>query len=253
MGQNQDVPKKILEKIQKLLNLAEGAKAIDSLAEAELAATRAQELLIKYNLSLEQVEEGTVLVMVDREIIKTMGFEKKSDGTWVSDLWSAIAKNNFCKILYKGRGKWYIVLIGEEHNRLIVKDLVESFIPRIRALAPKYRKEYLENIEEGTQSWMIEKKGTWRRGFFRGAVEGIRSKLAEHYEELKQESEEINKMALVKMDKIEVYMSEKYPKLKYTTQTKSSGTSGREQGFKIGKSMNLNRGVGGRSGHKLLN
>ena len=254
METNNNVPKKILEKIQKLLNLAEGAKAIDSLAEAELAATRAQDLLIKYNLSLEQVGEGTTVVMVvDRETIQTMGFGKKSDGTWIGELWDAIAKNNFCKILYKGRGKWYVVLIGEEHNRLIVQDLVESLIPRIRSLAPKYRKEYLENIEEGTQDWMIEKKGRWTRGFFRGAVQGIKSKLEEHFEELKQEDEEINKMALVKVDKIKVYIEKTYSSLGYTTKTKASGTSGREQGYGAGRSMRLQRGVAGRSGNKLLN
>jgi len=249
----EEAPQHILERIQKLLNLAEGAKDIGSLNEAENAAAQAQKLLVKYNLSLMDVEEGTVVETISKEIIKTMSQEKKSEGTWISDLWNVIATHNYCKVLFFGRGKWHISLHGEKHNRMVVNDLVVSLIPRIRGLTGKYRKNYLTNLEEGTPEWMIEKKGTWTRGFLKGAVQGINSKLNTQSKHLEETMEGVQEMGLMKRDQMADYIAETYPKLGSCAPSRTKGHSGHSQGYEAGKNLSINRGINGQSGRKLIN
>jgi len=247
-----DTPQEILIKIQALFAKSKSAEEIGSLAEAETFAKKAQALLVKYNLSIDELnaannKEG----VVDEEVIEVMDRAKKSEGTWMSNLYAVIAKHNFCKIILFGSGKWSILLIGEEHNRMVVKDLVESLIGRVKDIEKKDWKEY-----DTTESYLDAvpiKRGAFRRSFYRGAVVGINNQLQNQMDQLKQEMPEVNSMALVKTDCIAVYVDQKHPNLRRSRGTRVSGHGAYEKGRAAGEGMGVNRGVGGQSGNKLLN
>lgn len=75
MEKTQDI-NSILSKLKKLQRLYEGAKAINSEAEAQNAAAKIQNLLTQYNLSMVDLEAA-----VDDEP-KTNVTEEKLDDSW---------------------------------------------------------------------------------------------------------------------------------------------------------------------------
>jgi hypothetical protein len=80
---------KVIETIQKLLNLA--AKNPNE-AEAASAAAKAQELLAKYNLDVATVEKGADVKAGKREQAMVDGGSYR----YQRDLWEAVAQLNYC-------------------------------------------------------------------------------------------------------------------------------------------------------------
>ena len=89
----------ILEKVQKLLNLA--AKA-GSEAEAASATSKAQELLTTYNLDMASVEEASGVKSGKREQEKLAGGVYEYQRT----LWGYVAELNFCLYWTSKSVKW---------------------------------------------------------------------------------------------------------------------------------------------------
>lgn len=91
-----DVPPEILERIQKLLNLA--SKNTNE-AEAASAASKAQDLLTQYNLDISAIE-GKQFGSDAREQAAVQG----GFYSYQRDLWQSVAELNFC--LYWSRKVW---------------------------------------------------------------------------------------------------------------------------------------------------
>lgn len=79
----------VMERIQKLLNLAVKNSNAD---EAASAAAKAQELLVRYNLDAATVEKAGGAVDGRREEAKTRGGFYR----WQRELWTAVARLNYC-------------------------------------------------------------------------------------------------------------------------------------------------------------
>lgn len=88
---------KIVQKVEKLLALANRKKGNE--AEAAAAAAKAQEMLAAYNIDMAMVEQGSG-TSGRREEVKHKG------GTYLyqRDLWRAVAELNFC--LYWTSSRW---------------------------------------------------------------------------------------------------------------------------------------------------
>ena len=82
----------IIEKIKKLLNLAQSSCE----AEASLAMARAQELLAKYNLDYAQVKDAELYGHQQEEKREKTQVNRSAKYQWQVDLWAAIAEANFC-------------------------------------------------------------------------------------------------------------------------------------------------------------
>lgn len=87
---------KIIEKIQKLLSLANSSNENEAMA----AALKAQELMAKYEINLSQVQENHE----DREIVEKIYFQtgKHEMKKWKYGLASIIANNFMCKTFCYG-------------------------------------------------------------------------------------------------------------------------------------------------------
>lgn len=123
---------KILNRIQKLLNLANNAGATEG--ERNAAMHHASKLLQKYNLSIadlppeqntEKREEQTLTICGDR---------------WLRDICASTARLFFCNYLYSSTGtsgKWNNHFIGRQSNVITAMHMSEYLIKSIKREATK--------------------------------------------------------------------------------------------------------------------
>ena len=118
----------ILRKIEKLLRVAEGKANIN---ESILAASMAQELMLKYNLKLEDVpKEAEITEEYIEENIHSI------QRRWERHLLGVICKANFCRAIMVARSK--AALIGKESNLKMVRFMFAYLHREINRLAKEY-------------------------------------------------------------------------------------------------------------------
>jgi Protein of unknown function (DUF2786) len=225
----------VIDTIQKLLALRDGTS---SQAEAESAAAKVQELLFKYNLDMAEVE---ATVPKEEKQIKREFFgtdQGKNESSWIVQLYSSVAKYNFCTIVthtfIRGRFKKVgVAVLGKQTNIEIVHYTVDWLVPRIRKMCAESWKEY----------WGHEKKGKYTRGYLMGCVSGIERKLYEEWLRLTNANE--NSMALVAVNDEELALAkaEYYPKLKDGRSFTLRGYDGYGSGYNAGRQMEVQRGT----------
>lgn len=151
--------KAVIEKVQKLLALANGNA---NEHEAEAATAKAMDLLAAYNLSMHQV--GTKQPDGKRE-------DKKRKGGlygWQRDLWKHVAELNFCmywsiKGLTAGSTYEHRVL-GSEVNVVSTEVMADYLQATVERLAQKWAKE------NGLKSVFVREAIAYREGMAHGLV-----------------------------------------------------------------------------------
>lgn len=161
------VPQNIIDKAQKALNLKEGAEAVGNVNEAAAAAKILHDILMKWSLDIETVKASKVAQKANIEEVKFETPSDKRETNWITKLYQAVAENSMCKILYTMEHE--IRIVGHTESVAFVAYACEQLVAKIR-IAEKL----CWNAYTGE-----EKRGTYRRGFFNGAVAGIWSKLQE--------------------------------------------------------------------------
>jgi len=224
--------KQIIEKIRKLLALSEDAKNQGSLEEAANAAAKVQDILMKYNLSMAEVNKEKESLVSETAInVLRKGWNHRH-GKWIFHLYKAIATVNLCDIyvqITKGHEKVFI--IGEENNREIVEYMADQLISRLYQMQRYAWKKY-----RGP-----EKQGAFRRGYFMGAVVAIGNKLKESFEKAAEASPETQSLVQVKDQAIRDYLRNK--NLKKARPSKVTGRDGFRNGHRDGKNLSIHKGV----------
>lgn len=169
----------VITQIQALMNKSEGAKSIGDLAEAETAGSMAQQLLMKYNLSMDQVQESEIQkrAKYSNEPIFTGAMGDKREGDWITKLYKGVAVNNLC---YTSSDRGYIRLFGHKDNIALVKYICDQLVSKIRMAEKGAWNKY--------QDGGYEKRGTFRRGFFEGAAYGIQARLRDDLNKMKEQT-----------------------------------------------------------------
>jgi rRNA processing protein Krr1/Pno1 len=261
-----NVPQNIIDKIHKLLNLKEGAEAVGSLAEAENAAAKLQDLLMKYNLDLAEVRKAKQeerFEMHDDWVYMGDKADKR-ESTWVTMLCAAIARNSMCRVSVHD---WHIHIIGEKNNVQLILYICDQMIEKVR-IAEKFAWK----IHDAQPDFYgKEKRGTFRRGFYQGACHGIDQRLRRQREEQMQAANPFAVMIVNQVKVVEDYWIEKYvkpweeqvkqrqqqdeederngKKKKKTKEVKVrdkkgiSSTQGWRTGYDAGLEMEINKGV----------
>jgi len=246
----------IKDKILKLLALQEGAEKIGSIAEAANAAEKIQNLLLKYNLDLAEIEgrklEEKMGIEQNSLDLEDLGWNKK-EGTWILVLYQALCRYNFCEFITRSTGKKKVYgfhVIGTKENVAIVTYFGEQLINRFKVMMASAWKEY-----EGD-----DKRGKWKRGYLMGACLGIAAKLRESYELARDKLEEItlnkdnfqqefkeNKLdalMVITANKIAKYVEEKMPNLgRGRCIHKNNGSDGISKGYEDGYKTNIHKGI----------
>lgn len=156
----QKVSKRIIDKIQKCVALGQSPNE----NEAHLAMEQAHRLLVKYNLTMDDIIDTSKSI---GSIIIDQG---KRQVVWKQNLFSGLSYNNYCQPLITRIGSGYTYsVIGKEYNAIIVSMMYEYIIQAITKLSTKY---------DGNR----KQKNSYRMGLSVGVVSRI--------EQLRQQEQE---------------------------------------------------------------
>lgn len=201
--------KEIIEKIQKLLSLATS----DNQHESDLASKKAQELLIKYNLSMSQVE---IKEYNKLEVDAT----RDPSGKFIGDI-----LNRFFFVYVFKSGKKYI-FTGTEEN-LQVAMYVRSFLHN------SFKRLY--KIEAQKQGW---KNGSNRNAFYLGLWKGLKEQLFEN-----QEKHDAGNALAVVNTKLANYVKQNNKLRQTTSNVGAKNTNAVNAGFEQGKNLKISKGL----------
>lgn len=233
----------ILNKIRNLLDLASDK---NSQHEAEAAARKAQALIMKYNVEEAELRGGKSLG-IDEIYYPAYKLKKPSECKWLPQLFSTVAEFNFCKVLRTQRykdGEWkeFFIIMGEADNVELVKFLSEQLTHRFRSIRKKEWKRY-----GGPDSYAV-----YLNAFFKGCVRGLYVKLEEQWEQFSEQ--ESTALVITKNnEQIEKYMDHHHPKVKKGRSGSISSSDGYIAGLTAGQNANINAGLKGQAGSRLLN
>lgn len=190
---------KLIDKLTKLKNHAESAKAIGSEAEAQAFAEKVQQLLLEHDLQMSDIEFATLAVdePVDRGLIDwtPAGIKgKKTRTQWMEQLAAMIARANFCQIIVQA-GTSNIWLIGRKEHRAVAEYMIVTLTRAVIDISKK---------EHAKFSWEVYKRdgSTFRaRGFKDSFITGFLFRLFQRIEERKKTAETSTSTALVRINR----------------------------------------------------
>lgn len=205
----------IVNKIQKLLALANS----DNKNEAELASKKAQELLIKHNISMSEVETA------NSDYFETnIDLPKRSNERKFID---ALLDEYFFVFVYTDKRSNKIVFVGKKENvdvALYVRSFLEHTFKR------------LYKLENESQGW----KGKHRESFYLGLYKGLKEKL----EKQRQAIDTDNKLIVINKTLAD-HVYNNISNLKTAQhRIKASNRDAVENGFNHGKNLNISKGLG---------
>lgn len=199
----------ILARIAKLQALAGNPGATS--AEAELAASKIQELLNKYNLTMEQVKP--IKQHNSRDVVFD-AFNRKGSRIfpWEIDLLCAVVYAASCNFVYTS---YVITFIGLPNDVKMAREMYVNFRAVAQHLATKATKDYSEGLSVWDTRQMRGSGSlrTFRLNWLLGFAKGLhvafkRTKLAE------AQAEQLNAIVLIKEGLIQAATDEKYPNLR---------------------------------------
>lgn len=246
----QNISDALLEKLNKLKNLADGAAAIGSMEEAAVAAEKYQILLLKHNLSEAEVNEHSQQKKIEM-LVGNFDSDEYSDYIkdvlWVQKLGKAVTYSCMCQFLKMDRGGKYLI-IGDKTNVSVALYIIDQLVIKITNAMLVSHMKY-----KGSET-----KKQFYHGFLVGCVEVVSKKL---YESERMAVAEDNKLAIVVRDKRQEsrdYMLNNYRVT--MSRGRSLGTNSNDgygNGRQAGSGINIHKGVngngGGSYGGKMLN
>jgi len=168
----------VIKKIQALLRMSNDAGASEN--EIMMAASKAQELLGKFNLSMSEVKDSDHIdEPIEKEEVDEL--EPMQYTLWKGALYGAAARLYLCKY-YRTNGmndKYKRirrhVFVGRKSNRIVCKEMCKYFEQAVKRLADK---------EFETVPGNYHTIRSMKRAFILGCVNSLAAKIHKHFEEL---------------------------------------------------------------------
>src|SRR5215213_9872497 len=107
------VPAGIIDKVRKIAALAERGEQ----GEMENAAAMLSRLLLKYNLTLAELD------LRDRPSVGVSWMDGSEPFTWRSELIMQLANHHFCQVVGYGPGGTLWAIVGNPHNQSVVREM----------------------------------------------------------------------------------------------------------------------------------
>lgn len=240
---------KIVARIQKLLSLATS----DNVNEAENAAAKAQDLLIKYNV--EQAELDSHIDSKSEKVIetRTQGKAKYSKIAWYNSLAWRVGKANLCEVIQSGSG---LIWIGKPTNIEIAQYIFDNLVSDLTRIC-EAEWESAHNTELILKAlgklYQVTHGKTWKNNFYHGANQSISQRLNANLTLLKEEPK-VTDMVVHNDAEINEYKKIHYPYLSHSSTTYTKARSAFESGKAAGASVQFRTGIGagGSAGTRLL-
>lgn len=239
-----------LAKIEKIRALAERG---GTQAEAEVAAAKMNQLLLKHNLTLMDVEEFATRT---NQAVKDEWFEMPGSLLWKSDLLFTVAWSNLCKAVRWGgsRGrKPRMHVIGHAHNLVVVREMYEWLFAEASRLS---RQELKAAKRDASYFGLPVADSAWKTAFCVGFVRGINEAFTRVRRELKAETAAEQWAIVPEIEQeVEDRLAILYPKLGTGRRTRINGNAGDAyaKGRAAGAAINIgSRQVGGSAASKAI-
>ena len=217
--------KELFKKVKKLLKLAESANE----HEAALAASRAADILEKYNLDMAEME-------TEPDEVDENGVAMKSSkpAAWMESLLFTVVGTYFCRSIVHGKGRYTIV--GSKADVEVARYTFDYLYGMVDRLADAYIAERADDWASGRWNLEGETKKKVRYAYSRGVVNTVRAKLFEIQRNRKDDQsdkgQKCRDLVVVKNGEIKKYIDDKWGKL---TTKKTSKTVGSRAAFENGK------------------
>lgn len=207
--ENQD--KKYLDKIRKLLVKAKDSACSEN--EVEIFMAKAQELMLRYNLEVGDIELHPSDINKDIVFYKLRKIFKYKHENFEWELIDSIAQFYNCKIFrgyhydfdsedWKKSKKIRLSIVGTNDNRTIVKEMYETLVHKFLTLSEIRWKEWSQETKKGfireLEMAGLDTKGmdikylesigrmdikrTWVSSYLIGCIKGLKNKLQKEQE-----------------------------------------------------------------------
>lgn len=247
MTENELKLEQIKDKLRKLIAKEASARDIGNLAEAEAFAAKIQQLMIEYELEMDDLAGGASqrVYNVGQERFDTSSLTGSHESNWVAILYCYCGKSSFCKVVLSPmRGEkapLWITIYGDPTNRELLHFMVAQLVVKLKEVARIAFKKYKE-YDDGQ-----DKRNTYFRGFYRGACVGVRDKLTAELKKEEDARPQVHGLVLNKMAAVQKYLEDNGIRFGRAGQTRTSSSSGYQDGYSAGRSVNINKGVKGGS------
>lgn len=235
--------------------------------EAASALEKAQELLLRYNLSQEQVYARADGNEALRQRVGRQDVEVAGGFKWRASLLNAIAQSNLCRIVISDSGdRGTLHVFGKQENIRVVLDMWAWVSEQLERLGFVSLRNYMQPVQQGR--WKFTDDGTFRAqpwtpkgdeseytylaGFYRAAVTRIDLRLQAAMSRFTGESEMTRALVTNSGRELSTAVRTAFPRLWNWSGMPNHGRAGMRDGFKAGESVKLTRdpalsGAGGAS------
>lgn len=240
MTNDQLPPEKILDRIRRLLALSTSSNEY----EAALAASKAQDLLLKYNLEMSQIHQ------VVEDEVERWNFQTPLIEGWLSTLMNAVARNNLCRVV---QGKGYKTGEFKIGHSTAGKEVREFYLfgkkPNLEVTEFMY--SYLAaEIDRLTPP----KKGAkYTTSFRMGAVNIVGERMREELKTF-QSTDETRALIVVSDKAVGEKVKEAFPRLRNSRSSTVGDYGAYMDGKAAGKTISFRQGVASKNsaGQSLL-
>lgn len=220
--------------------------------EAEVAAGKMAELLLKYDLTMAEIDAH---VESSARSVTEDTFEFRAN-RWRQDLLYRVAEAHLCRAIrftgYQAQGKSHwcrMMVVGHDHNLIVVRETWEWLQVECLRLCGAAFKAAVDSSDTGA---LLKPEG-WRRGFHYGFVTGI----ADSYRAMRTRVEaevtaEQWAMVPVLENEVQLRWDELFPKTGDMGKAQPVQRSAFDQGREAGRGVNLGRQVAGQGGELAL-
>ena len=233
----------IKEKLKKLIAKEESARKLGNQAEAEAFAAKIQELLMQYELDINELKAHTAeTTTVNQEWFDVSGLTGRNESDWVRHLYGACKRANFCEVIFDANSQYHIYIVGTAMNRELLHFMCAQLVVKLRTLARDSFKKY-----EGP-----DKRNTYIRSFLKGACNGIRTKLNLDRYAQQQAHENIAALVIQKDRAVNNFVEQNFGRLGTHKPRVPGSAGGYAEGFERGKNVDIHKGVNRGAGGTLL-
>lgn len=226
----------ILIRIAKLQALALDKGATS--AEADLAASKIQELLNKYNLTMEQVKPIKDHTQRDVEF-DTLQREGVRIFSWELSLLRAVTYATHCDSVYTS---YAITFIGMANDVKACHAMYVNFRAVAQHLATQATKTYSDNVWDTRELRGSASLRTYRLNWLEGFANGLHAA----FKKARYDATQINAIVLIKERLIKTAITDRYPKLGKTRQSNGqTNDSAYRSGYAEGKNTSRRKTLKG--------
>lgn len=230
----------VIEKLRKVLNLANGLNATQG--EMEAAMARAKEIALRHNIDLARIElnkdngKGTADLKIEKHTLKIRSKHEQKYHRWIYAVFQECFDIKVIRTSWGGT----VYFIGETVDVMICTELFPW-------LENVFYRTYLKAKKEGRAMPCAADKNGVYWGLYRGIVE------VNKREEQKLNKEEATCMALIvrrKEDLVQAKVEEEFPELEKARKSKlTTNAAAMSFGYNEGKKIRLNQtGAGQQQG-----